>query len=242
MRYPDIRRSAAISSLVVLTSILVAIWVGAVRFPGGYRVSGKPERVVILPEPSLKGEMSVEEAIYRRRSIRDYTGEPISLRELGQILWAAQGITLPSRGFRAAPSAGATYPLEIYVSVREGGVTDLAPGIYHYDPFNHVLTLVRPGDHSRELARAALDQRWVREGSICLIIAADFERTTSVYGERGIRYVYMEAGHVGQNIYLQATSLGLGTVAVGAFYDEEVRSIVGCAEQPIYLFPVGRRA
>ncbi len=186
--------------------------------------------------------MSVEEAIYRRRSIREYTGEPLTLKELGQILWAAQGITFPEYGFRSAPSAGATYPLEIYVSVREGGIEGLASGIYHYDPFSHSLILIKPGDYSQELAHAALDQEWVRKAPVCLILTAEFKRTTSVYGERGIRYVYMEAGHVGQNIYLQATSLGLGTVAVGAFHDNEVKSLLGCMEDPIYIFPVGRKA
>ncbi len=228
--------------LFVSVSIFLALYTGAISYepPSGV-VEGR-ERTIVLPEPDLSGEMSVEEAIYRRRSIRSYLREPLTLKELGQLLWAAQGITFTQRGFRAAPSAGATYPLVIYVSVKEGGVEGLSSGIYRYEPFGHLLYFVKPGDFSGELARAALDQRWVREAPICIVIAADFERTVSVYGERGIRYVYMEAGHIGQNIYLQATALGLGTVAVGAFYDDEVKSIVGCPEDPLYLFPVGRKA
>ncbi len=240
MRYPRAAESIAISLTFVLLTFSLLLYLGAVSFREVRREEkalGKLE----LPEPMLKGEMSVEEAISKRRSVREYKNVPLTLSELGQLLWAAQGITLPSRGFRAAPSAGATYPLELYVSVREGGVEGLPAGIYHYDPFMHSLSLVKAGDFSMEIYRAALSQEWVREAPICIIIAADFVRTTSRYGPRGERYVYMEAGHVGQNIYLQATALGLGTVAVGAFYDDQLKSVVGCSEDPIYLFPVGRR-
>ncbi len=242
MRYPPPSKSVPISLAFLLFSIYLALYVGAVRFEVMPSIVEVEERVIALPEPSLIGEMSVEEAIYRRRSVRVYLREPLTLKELGQLLWAAQGITLPEKGFRAAPSAGATYPLVLYVSVRGGGVRGLAPGIYLYEPMGHRLYLVKTGDFSEELARAALDQSWVRDAPVCIVITANFERTTSVYGERGVRYVYMEAGHVGQNIYLQATALGLGTVAVGAFYDEEVRRILGCPEDPLYIFPVGRRA
>lgn len=240
MRYPGAAESIVISTMFVILTFSLLILMGAVSF----REARKEDRTLIglkLPEPTLKGEMSVEEAISRRRSVREYKDAPLTLSELGQLLWAAQGITLPSKGFRAAPSAGATYPLELYVSVREGGVEGLSAGIYHYDPFTHSLTLVKAGDFSLEIYRAALSQEWVREAPVCIIIAADFSRTTSRYGARGERYVYMEAGHVGQNIYLQATALGLGTVAVGAFYDDQLKSVVGCSEDPIYLFPVGRR-
>ncbi|MHC1586692.1 MAG: SagB/ThcOx family dehydrogenase [Candidatus Hecatellaceae archaeon] len=187
--------------------------------------------------------MSVEEAIAGRRSIRSYSGEPLEVWELGQLLWAAQGITDPKRGFRAAPSAGATYPLEIYVVVSEGGVSGLRPGIYHYSPSEHSLKLVKLGDFSGELCAAALGQPWVGEASVNLVICAVFERTTSRYGERGVRYVYMEAGHVGENIYLQAEALGLGTVAIGAFYDDQVHKILEAPEdhRPIYIYPVGRK-
>ena len=144
-------------------------------------------------------------------------------------------------GFRASPSAGATYPLEIYVVVGNNGVKGLAPGVYRYQPHSHSLVLVKKGDVREELYSACLNQEWIRDAPVVLVIAADYERTTRVYGERGIRYVHMEVGHVGQNIYLEATALGLGTVAVGAFYDDEVRVIIGAPENhhPLYVMPVG---
>ncbi|MCS7103048.1 MAG: SagB/ThcOx family dehydrogenase [Candidatus Korarchaeum sp.] len=240
MRYPSVVESTVISLMFLVFTFIILFLTGAVSL----REVKKGEQVlakVDLPEPTLRGRMSVEEALSKRRSVRDYKDDPLNLAELGQLLWAAQGITLPSRGFRTAPSAGATYPLELYVSIREGGVEGLSAGIYHYDSFTHSLKLVKEGDFSLEIYRAALSQDWVKEAPVCIVIAADFSRTTSRYGARGERYVYMEAGHVGQNIYLQATALGLGTVAVGAFYDDQLKSVVGCSEDPVYLFPVGRK-
>ncbi|MDI3474513.1 MAG: hypothetical protein PWQ79_1533 [Thermococcaceae archaeon] len=203
------------------------------------REAPKPEggEIVELPPPRLEGSMSLEEAIAKRRSRREYKNEPLTLEELGQLLWAAQGITSPD-GKRAAPSAGATYPFEVFVVA--GNVEGLEPGIYHYDPFTHSLELVKAGDFRRELQKAALDQKWVGDAAVDIVLVAFYERTTKVYGERGYRYVYMEAGHIGQNIYLQATSLGLGTVAIGAFHDEEVARIIGTDGAPLYIFPVGR--
>ena len=192
---------------------------------------------VMLPEPKLKGDMSVEEAIAKRRSIRHYKDKPLTLEQLSQLLWAAQGITDEKRKFRAAPSAGATYPFEIYVVV--GNVKGLKPGIYHYNPFKHSLTLIKEGDYRKQLQAAALNQQWVGKAAVNIVLVAFYERTTRYYGERGYRYVYMEAGHIGQNIYLQATALGLGTVAVGAFHDEEVAEILGTGGDPVYIFPVG---
>lgn len=239
MRYPELRESILISAAFLSVTAIILLLTGAISLE---IPASKEKKVgtIKLPDPVLKGSISVEEAISKRRSIREYKDEPLRLEELGQLLWAAQGITSP-KGFRAAPSAGATYPLEIYVSVKERGVIGLPAGIYHYDPFDHSLTLIKEGDHSLEIYRASLNQEWVKEAPICIIIAADFSRTTSRYGARGERYVYMEAGHVGQNIYLQATALDLGTVAVGAFYDDQLRSIIGCEEAPIYIFPVGRK-
>ncbi|MCD6373809.1 MAG: SagB/ThcOx family dehydrogenase, partial [Thermococcus sp.] len=187
--------------------------------------------------PRLEGEMSVEEAIAKRRSIREYRDGPLSLEELSQLLWAAQGITSRD-GKRAAPSAGPTYPFEVFIVV--GKVDGLEPGIYHYDPSTHSITLVKEGDFRDELQKAALDQPWVGNAAVDIVLVAFYERTTRVYGERGYRYVHMEAGHIGQNIYLQATALGLGTVAIGAFHDEEVAKIIGTEGAPLYIFPVGR--
>ncbi|HDN67656.1 MAG TPA: SagB/ThcOx family dehydrogenase, partial [Firmicutes bacterium] len=137
-----------------------------------------------LPAPNVKGTMSVEEALFRRRSVREYSDQPLSLQEVSQILWAAQGVT-SSRGFRTAPSAGATYPIELYLAASR--VTDLSPGLYHYEPESHRLKLVAAGKLNRALAEASLSQSWVSAAPANLIMAADYERTTRRYGRRGIR-------------------------------------------------------
>jgi len=193
-----------------------------------------------LPDPKLESEVSIEEAILRRRSIREYLDEPITTSDVAQLLWAAQGITEPTRKFRAAPSAGALYPLETYVAV--GNVKDLEKGVYKYNPYKHTMIKTLDVDVRSELAKAALGQRWVEKAAIDIIITAVYERTTRKYGSRGIRYVHLEAGHAAQNIYLQAVSLKLGTVVVGAFHDETVKEILKLPknENPIYIIPVGK--
>lgn len=218
--------------LVILSSIVLFL---KPYFPrgGGAMYSGEK---IFLPEPRLEGDMSVEEAIAKRKSIRTYKNQPTSIEELAQLLWACQGITHDNK--RAAPSAGATYPFEIFVVV--GNVEGLKPGIYHYDPFEHSLTMIKEGDFRKDLQKAALNQRWVGDAAVDIVLVAFYERTTRYYGERGIMYVHMEAGHIGQNIYLQATALNLGTVAVGAFYEDDVARIIGTSGVPLYIFPVGR--
>jgi len=207
----------------------------------GQRVS-RPLSKIHLPPPRYDSNVSIEHALRVRRSIREYEGKPLTLEQVGQLAWAAQGITDKRYGFRTAPSAGATYPLEIYIVVKKDGVEGLPEGIYHYLPREHMLELIKSGDYSRELMYACLDQEWVRDAAINIIITAIYERTTWRYGERGrIRYVHMEVGHVGQNIYLQCVSLGLGCVVIGAFYDEEVKKIIGIDEEPLYVIPVGVR-
>jgi SagB-type dehydrogenase family enzyme len=198
---------------------------------------GGPE--VTLPAPRMESGTSVEEALRTRRSVRSYRQEPLTLAEIGQILWAAQGIT-GAGGLRTVPSAGALYTLEILVAA--GEVTDLDPGVYRYHPAGHALTRIQEGDVRRDLARAALGQPTVEEAPAVLVITAFPNRTTGKYGERGIRYIHMEAGHCAQNVYLQATSLGLGTVAIGAFDDRQVTDTLGLdeGEEPLYLMPVGR--
>jgi len=187
----------------------------------------------------LVGDVSVEEALAARRSVRVYEETFLTLEEVAQLLWAAQGIT-SEWGGRTAPSAGATYPLEIYVVV--GGVEELEAGVYRYLPGEHSVRRVNEGDLRDKLSSAALGQEWVRTAPVSLVIAASYERTTRQYGERGKRYVHMEVGHVGQNVYLQATSLGLGTVMVGAFDDAEVKELLGIEEEPLAIMPVGRPA
>lgn len=233
---------------VVLLSVASLLAYGAVEIKlerkevKTYEVAMK-DKTIKLPEPNKIGKMSVEEAIGKRRSIRDYSDEPLTLKEISQILWAAQGITDPVRKFRSAPSAGATYPLEIYVVVKKNGVRELPEGVYHYNPYTHSVEIVKKGDFSYELYKACLNQEWILKAPVNIVITAVYERTTKRYGERGIRYVHMEAGHVGQNIYLQATALNLGTVAVGAFYDERVEEIVNAKpnERALYVFPLGHK-
>jgi len=198
--------------------------------------------VLVLPPPRLKGAMSVEEAIHKRRSKRDYSDEPITLEELSQLLYSAQGISEPANRLRTAPSAGGTYPLEIYVVVKEGGCATLEAGTYRYDPSQHALERSSRGDIHMELTAASLDQAWVRDAAINIIVAAVYERTTGRYGDRGVRYVHMEVGHAGQNIYLEATSLGLGTVVIGAFHEDQIQGLLNLSEncKPLYVIPVGR--
>jgi SagB-type dehydrogenase family enzyme len=198
------------------------------------------ERRIALPKIEAGNEVSVDRAIRQRRSIRDFRSDAITLRDLSRLLWSAQGIT-GRRGLRAAPSAGALYPLELYVVA--GDVDNLPPGVYRYHPRNHYLMPIGSGDRRKPLARAALGQGWVRRAPAVLILAGVYDRTTGKYGQRGRRYVHMEAGHAAQNVYLQAESLGLGTVMVGAFDDAEVQEALDLPieHEPLALMPVGHR-
>ena len=194
---------------------------------------------VPIPTPTAHGSMPLEEAMSRRKSVRDYSAESINISQLSQILWAAQGIT--HDGLRSAPSAGALYPLEIYVVAKDGGVTGLQCGIYHYKPANHRLSLTKAGDYSQELQSASLDQEPIGLAAATIVIIAVFERTTAKYAKRVIQYVFQESGHVAQNIYLQATALNLGSVVMGAFDDDAVRRVIGAGikERPVYIQPIG---
>ncbi|HEX75977.1 MAG TPA: SagB/ThcOx family dehydrogenase [Dehalococcoidia bacterium] len=202
--------------------------------------SSEQETTIRLPEPRYDSDVPIEQSLLQRRSIRSYTGGSLTLREVSQLLWAAQGITDP-RGFRTAPSAGALYPLEMYVVA--GDVQGLTSGVYRYEPDEHRLVGIVDGDRRVELADVALGQRCVKEGAIAFVLTAVYERTTSKYGDRGIRYVHMEVGHAAQNLCLQATAMGLGTVTIGAFHDEQVTKLINLPEneQPLYIIPAGRK-
>jgi SagB-type dehydrogenase family enzyme len=203
--------------------------------------------IVYLPLPRKMTNVTVEEAILWRRSIREYTSQPITIYHLSMLLWAAYGVTETTWGLRASPSAGATYPLEVYIVVKERGVvledgSYLEAGVYRYYVYTHTLKLVKKGDYTEDLYRAALNQEWVRDAAINIVVTAVFERTTRIYGERGrVRYVPMEVGHLGQNVYLMATAMGLGTVVIGAFYDDDVSKILSSPleEVPMYIIPIG---
>jgi SagB-type dehydrogenase family enzyme len=186
-----------------------------------------------LPPPTEKGSMSLEEAITRRRSTRNFTLESISQSQLSQMLWATQGVIDIRSGDRA---------LEIFVVCGRNCIEGISDGIYHYNPESHSLTTHRQGDFRQELARAALEQEYVYQAPLNIIICTIYERTTMRYGARGERYVHIEVGHAGQNIYLQATALGLATVAIGAFHDEQVREALRLDKRikPLYIMPVGK--
>lgn len=195
----------------------------------------KNNNEIILPNPRLKGEISVEEAILKRRSQRSFLNKDLDLSQISQLLWSAQGVTLKKGGFsfRSAPSAGALYPMEIYILNTEG--------IYHYSPLDHKLILYRKGDFRSHLSIACWGQRFVAQAPLDIVICAVYSRVTRRYGQRGIRYVHIEAGHIAQNIHLQAVALGLGSVPVGAFDDEQVKDLLmlKSEEEPLYIIPVG---
>ena len=192
-----------------------------------------------LPTPRQEGQVSLEQALLIRRSIREYTDESLKLDEVSQLLWAAQGIT-DDGGHRTAPSAGALYPLEIYLLA--GNIDGLNAGVYRYLPSSHNLLLVASGDRRTDLHSAALGQEPVKAAPAVIVFAAVYERTERKYGDRAPQYVHIEVGSAAQNVYLQATALDLGTVFIGAFYDEQVKDAIGLAgdEEPLGLMPVGR--
>jgi len=196
-----------------------------------------PQNIIKLPPPKFKGEVSLEEVLKSRRSIRSYKDSPLTLEEVSQLVWAGQGITT-GWGGRTAPSAGALYPLEIYLVV--GKVEGIDCGVYHYQPQEHSLIKIEEGDRRGALFSSALFQSSVKEAPLSFVICAEYQRTTKKYGKRGERYVHMEAGHVGQNICLQAQALGLATVVIGAFMDKAVKKVLGVKEKPLYIIPVGR--
>jgi len=201
----------------------------------------QPDRPVIaLPDARHESDVSLERTLHERRSVREFSSAPLDLAQLAQLLWAAQGVT-GRRGERTAPSAGALYPLEIYLVA--GSVEGLRPGLYRYLHDEHALQQLGSVDLRAPLAAAALRQDWMEVAPITIVIAADVARTAVKYGERAARYVHIETGAVGQNIYLQATALGLGTTLVGAFSDARVKTTLGLPrEQAVLgLMPVGAR-
>jgi SagB-type dehydrogenase family enzyme len=204
---------------------------------------------VMLPAPRLSSDVSVEEALAKRRSVRAYEDSALALAEVSQLLWSAYGLTRPIEGapaflrggLRTAPSAGALYPLEIYLVAKR--VEGLEAGIYLYDSQAHRLSLLDPGDRWGDLAAAAFNQPHFETAAAAIVYSAVFERTTGTYGSRGReRYVCMDLGHSAENVYLQAAALGIGTCAIGAFNDLALKQVVGMtkAEEPLYIMPIGK--
>lgn len=214
--------------LVMTASLLCS----AVRVPAA--------EIVKLPPPAGQGRMSVPEALKKRRTVRQFSNKELNLAQVSQLLWGTDGIS-NSRGLRTAPSAGATYPLELYLVVGERGVAGLAPGLYHYRPEFHTLELTRKGDLRTPVARACLHQAWMAAAPAMVVCAAEYRRCTARYGERGIRYTHMEAGHTGENLFLQAEALGLACGIVGAFEDRTLKDVLHLPQQhePLLVMPVG---
>lgn len=197
--------------------------------------------VVYLPQPDTN-IMSVEMAVASRRSVRSFTEEPLTLKQIACILLSADGITHTQGNYemRTAPSGGALYPVDIYLAVFE--VSDLKPGLYHFQVSDNSLELIKEGDFREQLYAASHEQEVVHQGRVSIIMTARFDRSTRKYADRGYRYTYMETGAICQNVYLQATSLGLGTTAVGSFNDDAVNRMLeidGKEEAALLIMPIG---
>ena len=197
-------------------------------------VEGDKAGDIRLPEPNTAGAVSVAEALARRRSHRVFADEGLSVETVSQLCWAAQGITDARRGFRTAPSAGALFPITVFVVDRAG--------VYEYRPDKHLLRPVVPGDVRRKLQAAALGQAPVGNAPMCMVVTYDVSRTASKYGRRAERYCLLEAGHVAQNVLLQATAIGVVGVPVAALDAKRVASILNLPKRlsPVYLLPLGR--
>ena len=243
-----------IFSLIILAMIVVSLPT-VVPCQDGSKSAGQGAASAIqLPAPRTDGQCSVEKALATRRSVREFKDEPLSIAALSQLVWAAQGMTLKmdapqnwswgtwQGGKRTAPSAGALYPLELYIVV--GKVDGLKPGVFKYKPQTHQLLNVLAGDKRSELATAALGQKWMESAPCVFVVGAVYKRTEVKYGERAPRYVHIEVGHAVENICLEAVALDLGTTMVGAFKDDEVKKVVGMSdeEQPLAIVPVGKGA
>jgi len=209
--------------------------------PPQYKTYPRADRTPLSDPRGFRG-LTVEEALEARRSVRDYAPASLPMDALSRLLHAAQGITEQRLDFRAAPSAGALYPIEIYPVVHN--VSGLASGLYHYAVQEHALESLRLGDFRGQVTQAGLYQRFLDQAGVCFLLSALFQRSRWKYRERAYRYVMLEAGHIGQNIYLAATSMGLGACAVGAFYDEQYNQLLGLnseEEAVVYVISVGER-
>lgn len=201
--------------------------------------------IIPLPSPVLKGPVSVEEAIKERRTRRSFSSDPLTIKEWGQILWAAQGIT-SDEGIkkRAAPSAGALFPLDIYLILGENASAPPGTGVFHYLPDQHALRCLSNKDFTKKAADVSLRQYWMAQAPGMILITAEYPRITRKYDNRGIRYAHIEAGHVAQNCFLQAESLRLNVGIVGAFEDNSLMELLPILKghEPILILPVGRKA
>ena len=207
------------------------------------RKAYKKEGTLNLPAPTLDGDVSLQKTIKHRRTVRSFSDKPLTVGQLSQILWAAQGIT-EDRGFkRAAPSAGALYPIDVYAVVGNNSVRELSQGVYHYYPPDHSIEKIIDTDAREDIAVASLRQMWMATAPVILVLTAEYGRITVKYGERGKRYAMIEVGHIGQNIFLQCEALGLCAGIVGAFYDTQVAGAIKTQKnhEPLIIMPLGYR-
>lgn len=222
-----------------MKSLIIPFIAGFVFLP--VLALAQAHRDIALPRPSFAGRTSVEEAIKARRTTRHFKAQALRLEQVSQLLWAAYGVTAERGPYKSVPSAGALYPLDVWVAVGEKGVEGLESGVYHYLPRDHKLTRIKEGEVRADIARVSLYQSWMAEAPIILVVTGEYARCTRKYRDRGIPYTYIEAGHAGQNIFLQAEALGLGAGIVGAFYNDLVRQVLGIGEvyDPLLIMPVG---
>ena len=234
-------RSLYLSLTISILLILLLLIPGSFTLACRQEEKAQQAAEIKLPPPSLTGKMPVEEAIKARRTIRSFQPQPLTLAQVSQLLWAAQGITGDRDNLRAVASAGALDPIEMYMVVGDKGVEGLEAGIYHYLPKPHSVEVVIKGDSRDKVVEGALGQKWIATAPIVMIVTADYARTTVKYKERGIRYVHIEVGHVGQNLFLQAEAIGLGAGIVGAYSDEQIAKVLGLPSEltPLLIMPVG---
>ena len=235
--------------ILIILIILLGVTIAYLVWPQPTTTSNSQRTVIStinLPSPILEGNVSVEQAIQNRRSVRHYTNQSMTLQDVSQLMWAAQGITDKANNLRSVPSGGQVYPLEVYIIVGKDGVTGLSEGIYHYNPYNNTLEKTSGSDARSDLSQAANGQAWVKEAPVDIVITGDYSKMVAKYKDETLctRFVNLEAGHAGENIYLEAEARGLVTVALGSFKDDQVHTVLGLPENEntIYIYPVGYSA
>ncbi|NYB51811.1 MAG: SagB/ThcOx family dehydrogenase [Methanobacteriaceae archaeon] len=240
------KKSKAVLIAIILLSIFLVSYLSFSFFTKNGNSEYSSREVLgtyNLPTAEISTRVSVDQAIKSRRSVRSFSSTPLTLKDVSQLLWASQGITDSERKFRAAPSAGRVFPMEMYLVVGNNSVQGLGAGIYHYNPFNNTLEKIVEGDQRYNLSQAAHQQKWVNDAPISLVIIGNYQKMRDKYPDERIstRFVDMEAGHIGENIYLEVESLGLGTVAIGSFYDDQMINLLKLPshETPLYIYPVG---
>jgi len=231
-------------ALALIAQWLVAFWSASSWTLKWATAKDKPqfkEAAMKLRPPKTDGTVSVEWAIKQRRTIRSFSPETLNLNQLSQLLWSAQGNTENGGFKRAAPSAGALYPMDVYAVVGRSSVEQIEAGVHHYEPNGHALSYITKKDVRDRVAKASLSQMWMARAPLNIVITAEYSRITVKYKERGIRYAMIEAGHIAQNLFLQAEAMGLKAAIVGAFHDNELIDILKIprSHEPLLIMPIG---